>query len=84
MTIAELNERARARAIAERLHTFKLAGVPAYLVRSRATEPGAMHQVSVQGGRVTHCSNCAGWEYRRSCTHAQAVTRRLEREGISR
>ena len=84
MTIAELNERARARAIAERLHTFKLAGAPAYLVRSRSTEPGAMHQVTVQGGRVAHCSNCAGWEYRRSCTHAQAVTRRLEREGISR
>lgn len=84
MTAQELDERARRRAIGERLHTFKLAGQPLYLVRSRGTEPGAMHQVHVsRAGSVDDCT-CAGWEYRRICTHAAAVTRRLEREARSR
>jgi hypothetical protein len=81
MTTQQLDERARQRAIGERLHTFKLAGEPLYLVRSRGTEPGAMHQVHVnRAGSVDDCT-CKSWEYRRICTHAAAVTRRLEREG---
>jgi hypothetical protein len=83
MTQAELDERARERAISERIHTFKIAGQPVYMVRSRNTEPGAMHQVRVLGGAVQHCT-CKGWYYRQSCTHAQAVTRRLERESKRR
>jgi len=84
MTTEQLDERARQRAVGERLHTFKLAGEPLYLVRSRGTEPGAMHQVHVdRAGAVDDCT-CKGWEYRRVCTHAAAVTRRLEREGHSR
>jgi hypothetical protein len=81
MTEEELDDRARERAISERLHTFKLAGEPIYMVRSRKSEPGSMHFVRVEDGRVTSCSCCKGWEYRQSCTHAAAVTRRLEREG---
>jgi hypothetical protein len=80
MTEQELNSKARQRAIDERLHTFKITGEPIYLVRSRRTEPGSMRQVRVHDGQVTSCS-CKGWEYRQDCTHAQAVTRRLEREG---
>ena len=80
MNEQELKERARKRAMSERLHTFKLAGQPLYLVRSRGTEPGSMHQVHVgRTGRVDDCT-CKSWEYRRVCTHAAAVTRRLERE----
>lgn len=82
MTRDELEARARQRAIAERLHTFKIAGEPVYLVRSRQTEPGAMHRVRIDpgAGAVTSCS-CAGWFHRQTCTHAAAVSRRLEREG---
>jgi hypothetical protein len=79
MTTEELQTRATDRAIAERLHTFKIAGQPVYMVRSRTTEPGSMHQVHVHAGTVQHCS-CKGWFHRQSCTHAAAVTRRLERE----
>jgi SWIM zinc finger len=80
MTNQQLDERARQRAVSERLHTFKLAGQPLYLVRSRGTEPGAMHQVHVSRAGVVDDCTCKGWEYRRVCTHAAAVTRRLERE----
>lgn len=80
MTQTELDTQARQRAITERLHTFKLAGQPVYMVRSRTTEPGAMHCVEVaRDGHVLGCS-CKAWQYRQSCTHAAAVTRRLERE----
>lgn len=80
MNDQELQELARARAATERLHTFKLAGEPLYLVRSRGTEPGSMHQVHVgRTGKVDDCT-CKSWAYRRICTHAAAVTRRLERE----
>jgi hypothetical protein len=82
MTLDELDTRARQRAKEERLHTWKLTGQPVYMVRSRHTEPGSMHCVEVQDGRVMDCS-CRGWQYRRSCTHAAAVMRRLEREGRS-
>jgi hypothetical protein len=78
MTDQELNNLARARAVSERLHTFKATNQPLYLVRSRKTEPGSMHTVRVSGGQVTRFS-CAGWEYRQGCTRAPAVTRRLER-----
>lgn len=79
MTHEELDMRARQRSIDERLHTFRIAGTPLYMVRSRGTEPGSYHQVRVNGTTVTDCT-CAGWAYRQSCTHAQAVARRLERE----
>jgi hypothetical protein len=81
MTHAELDQRARQRSIDEGLHTFRLAGRSAYLVKSRKSDPGSMHVVTVEDGQVTNCSDCKGWEYRQSCIHAQAVTRRLEREG---
>jgi hypothetical protein len=78
---ADLDQRARQRAAEEGIHTFRLAGVSAFLVKSRKTDPGAMHVVHVAGdGTVTECSNCPGWHYRQSCIHAAAVTRRLERE----
>jgi hypothetical protein len=82
MTKAELDGRARQRSIDERLHTFKVVGRPLYLVRSRHTEPGAMHEVRIdpQQRTIEHCT-CKGWAYRASCTHSQAVLRRLEREG---
>jgi hypothetical protein len=84
MNEQELEERARQRAVSERLHTFKLAGQPLYLVRSRGTEPGSMHQVHVtRAGQVDDCT-CKSWEYRRMCTHAAAVIRRLERESPGR
>jgi hypothetical protein len=79
MTTQEIETRATQRSIDERLHTFKIAGQPIYMVRSRTTEPGSMHQVHVTAGTVDHCT-CAGWYHRQSCTHAAAVTRRLERE----
>jgi hypothetical protein len=79
MTSVEIQTRATQRSIDERLHTFKIAGQPVYMVRSRETEPGSMHQVHVHAGAVQHCS-CKGWFHRQSCTHAAAVTRRLERE----
>jgi hypothetical protein len=80
MTMTELTERATQRSIDEHLYTFKIAGQPMYMVRSRETEPGSMHQVHVTAAAADHCS-CQGWYYRQSCTHAAAVTRRLEREG---
>jgi hypothetical protein len=81
MTQVELETRATARAADEGLHTFRLAGQGAYLVKSRKSDPGSMHVVRVDSaGHVLDCSDCKGWEYRRSCTHAAAVTRRLERE----
>jgi hypothetical protein len=83
MTSVEIQTRATQRSIAERLHTFKIAGQPIYMVRSRTTEPGSMHQVHVTAGTVDHCS-CKGWFHRQSCTHAAAVTRRLEREARAR
>ena len=84
MNERELEELARVRAATERLHTFKLAGEPLYLVRSRGTEPGSMHQVHVsRTGKVDECT-CKSWAYRRVCTHAAAVTRRLERENPGR
>jgi hypothetical protein len=76
---AELDERARRRAVEEHLRTWELAGQDTYLVKSRLSEPGSMHQVTAPAGQVTSCT-CKGWYYRRSCTHAQAVLRRLERE----
>lgn len=80
MGTEEIETRATQRAIGERLHTFKIAGQPVYMVRSRETEPGAMHQVHITAGAVDHC-DCKGWYCRQSCTHAAAVTRRLQREG---
>jgi hypothetical protein len=78
---ADLDQRARERAADEGLHTFRLAGSQAFLVKSRKTDPGAMHVVTVdETGTVTGCSHCPGWDYRRSCVHAAAMTRRLERE----
>jgi hypothetical protein len=75
-----LKQRSRERAQAERLHTFKLSGQPAYLVKSRHLEPGSMHVVRIDSrGRVSSC-DCPAWHYRMSCTHAAAVERRLERE----
>jgi hypothetical protein len=79
MTVHEIGQRATQRSVDERLHTFKIAGQPVYMVRSRETEPGSMHQVHVTAGVVDHCP-CKGWYHRQSCTHAAAVTRRLERE----
>jgi hypothetical protein len=80
ITRQELDSRARERAVSERLHTFKIAGQATYMVRSRETEPGAMHRVDVTAdGTVARCS-CKGWDYRRSCVHSAAVPRRLERE----
>jgi len=81
MTHTELDQRARQRSIDERLHTFKVAGQALYLVRSRETEPGAMHQVRINGRKEVASCTCKGWFHRQSCTHAQAVERRLEREG---
>jgi uncharacterized protein YegJ (DUF2314 family) len=79
MTQQELVSRAYDRAKAEHLHTWKIAGQPFYLVKSRKSEPGAMHQVEVgYQGTVTNCT-CQGWMYRQSCTHAAAVARRLQR-----
>jgi hypothetical protein len=81
MTQVELETRATSRAADEGLHTFRLAGQDAYLVKSRKSDPGGMHVVRVDSaGHVLDCSDCKGWEYRRSCTHAAAVSRRLERE----
>jgi hypothetical protein len=82
MTTEEIGQRATQRSIDERLHTFKIAGQRQYMVLSRETEPGAMHQVHVHAGTVQHCT-CKGWYHRQSCTHAAAVTRRLEREAKS-
>jgi hypothetical protein len=79
MIIKQIETRATNRAITERLHTFKIAGSPLYMVRSRTSEPGSMYQVHVTAGAVDHCS-CKGWFHRQSCSHAAAVTRRLERE----
>jgi hypothetical protein len=84
MNEQELEERARLRAIVERLHTFKLAGQPLYLVRSRGTEPGSMHQVHISPDGVVDDCTCKSWEYRRVCTHSAAVTRRLNREAPRR
>ena len=82
MTHTELDQRARARAADEHLHTWRLND-GLYLVKSRKLAPGSHHLVAVDlhTGEIEHCSECPGWEYRRSCTHAQAVERRLEREG---
>jgi hypothetical protein len=78
---ADVNQRARERAAEVGLHTFRLAGSQAFLVKSRKTDPGSMHVVTVDThGIVTDCSNCPGWQYRQICVHAAAVTRRLERE----
>jgi hypothetical protein len=54
----------------------------AFLVKSRKYAPGSHHIVAIDPatGEVTHCSECPGWHYRQSCTHAQAVQLRLERE----
>lgn len=80
MTDEQLDAGARQGASSERLHTFKLAGQPTYIVKSRRLEPGSVHLVHVNyAGEVTHC-DCPGWFYRKSCAHAQAVARRLERE----
>jgi SWIM zinc finger len=80
MSPQELDQRARARSTG--VKTWKAAGQPLYLVRSLTTDPGAMHTVQVTvDGEIAECS-CKGWEYRRSCIHAQAVLKRLEREGI--
>ena len=79
MTQQQLQQRAMDRAQTERLHTFRLAGDAGYLVKSRKMEPGAFHRVTtLDDGYVIGC-DCKGWQYRRSCTHAAAVSRRVSR-----
>jgi hypothetical protein len=78
---ADLDQRARERAADEGLHPFRLAGSQAFLVRSRKTDPGSMHVVTIDAtGIVTDCSHCLGWHYRQYCVHAATATRRLQSE----
>lgn len=80
MTFQQLQQLATDRAQAERLHTFKIAGNAGYIVKSRKSEPGSFHRVlTTTDGSVVAC-DCKGWQYRNSCTHAAAVSRRVERD----
>lgn len=78
MTHAEIVDRARQRADAEHLHTFKISE-DLYLVKSRNLAPGTHHMVTVDAHGTIAC-DCPGYRYRQSCTHVEAVRRRLERE----
>ena len=74
----ELEQKALARARAERVRIVKLAGEDRYLARSRTVEPGAYFELSVSWGRV-RCS-CPGFSYRGICKHAAALQARIERD----
>ncbi len=78
----ELEQRARARAKAERLRIVKLAGEQRYLARSRTVEPGAYFELTVSPWGHVRCS-CPGFSYRSVCKHAAALHERLE-EGRNR
>src|SRR5439155_91199 len=83
MTAAEIEARARDRAVEERLHSFAIEAQRLYLVKSRQSAPGTHHMCRVIGdhigARVT--CDCKGYQYRSSCTHSAVVIRRGEREG---
>ena len=78
MAKPELEQKALARARAERVRIVKLAGQDRYLARSRTVEPGAYFELSVSWGRV-RCS-CPGFNYRGICKHAAALQARIERD----
>ena len=78
MAKPELEQKALARARAERVRIVKLAGEDRYLARSRTVEPGAYFELSVSWGRV-RCS-CPGFSYRGICKHAAALQARIERD----
>jgi hypothetical protein len=82
MTAAEIEARARQRAIDERLHSFAIEAQRLYLVKSRQSAPGTHHMIRVIGdGKASRLlCDCKGYEYRKSCTHLEVVRRRGERE----
>jgi hypothetical protein len=82
MSHEDLATRARQRSTDEGLHSWSLCPGSLYMVKSRKGAPGSFHLVSVLDGRA-QCE-CLGAQYRGGDTraHAQAVLKRLEREGL--
>src|SRR5438094_6817239 len=83
MTSEEIEQRARSRAVDERLHSFAVELHRVYLVKSRTSAPGSFHMCRIVGTAQTArvLCDCKGFEYRSSCTHIEVVKRRGEREG---
>ena len=79
MEPSELEARAKARALAERVRVVKLAGTNRYLARSRTAEPGSYFELDVSPWGHIRCS-CSAYTYRGVCKHVMALKMRLARE----
>jgi hypothetical protein len=79
MEPSELESRAEARAVAERVRLVKLAGTNRYLARSRTVEPGSYFELYASPWGHIRC-NCAAFNYQGVCKHAMALKMRLARE----
>jgi len=77
MTTAELTARAIQRAHDEHVQIRKTARPGVYQTSSKS-QPGVKYTL-VAGDGITACS-CAGYGYRQSCKHVEALRNRLARE----
>jgi hypothetical protein len=79
MTNAALLAGAHARAFDEHLSIRAVPNRPGYYTARSRTEPWRRYSLVALGDDVA-CS-CAGFHYRRSCKHVEALRNRLAREG---
>lgn len=81
MSAIELQARALQRAYDERVHIFAVPGRPGVYITRSKSQPRRRHTL-IAADDVA-CS-CRGFEYRKSCKHAEALKNRLARERLAR
>ncbi len=81
MTQQQLEARANARARAEHVHIFAVAGRPGVYTTKSKSNPAERYSLVARDG-ITACS-CKGYEFRQSCKHVEALRNRLAREAVA-
>jgi hypothetical protein len=74
----ELDARAHQRAYEQRVHIFAVPGRPGVYTTRSKSEPRVRYSLFANGDDVA-CS-CAGFSFRQSCKHSEALKNRLGRE----
>ena len=78
----ELEARAHQRAYDEHVHIFSVPGREGVYTTKSKSEPYVRYSLVARDGEVA-CS-CAGFAYRQSCKHLEALKNRLGRESARR
>lgn len=76
----ELEARAHQRAYDQRVHIFAVPGREGVYTTRSKSEPHVRYSLVARDGEVA-CS-CAGFAYRQSCKHSEALKNRLGRESV--